>query len=202
MFRNLLPVRGNSDICKSKAVEICCNNCGLGYSGAFIELPCATPLEQWQLLFPAHLSHFPLHVVPTENMDKASGIPKWAGESEVGNTTNPTHHAQVLFGLLPFLVSIERISRDQGVLQDHAAWDTELISKGCALLINDPGIAEGFRENFSILKLVLEFLQKWKGMAKLCPRIEGYWRNLVGGCVCIYMYVCPGSLPTINFNKR
>lgn len=56
-------------------------------------------------------------------MDKASGIPKLAGESEVGTTTIPTHHAQVLFGLLPFLVSIDRISGDQGVLQDHAAWD-------------------------------------------------------------------------------
>lgn len=72
--------------------------------------------------------------------------------------------------------------------------DTELIRKGCALLKNDPGIAEGFRENFSILKLVLEFLQKWKGMAKLCPCIEGYWRNLVGGCVCVSICVCAQGL--------
>lgn len=70
-------------------------------------------------------------------------------------------------------------------------WDTKLIQKGCALLINDPGLAEGFRENFSILKLVLEFLQKWEGMVKLCPWIEGYWRNLIWGvCVCVCVCIC------------
>jgi len=78
-------------------------------------------------------------------------------------------------------------------------WDTKPIHKGCALLVNDPGKAEGFRETFSILKVVLEFLQEWEGIVKLCQWIEGYWRNLMGG-VCVCVYVSPGSLPTIIFN--
>lgn len=67
--------------------------------------------------------HFPLHVVHTENVDKAREILKQGDESEVGNTTNFIHHAQVLLEFLPLLVSsVERISADHSVLLDHAAW--------------------------------------------------------------------------------
>lgn len=70
-----------------------------------------------------HTFPFPLHVVHTENVDKASEVLKQGDESEVGNTTNFIHHAQVLLEFLPLLVSsVERISVDHSVLLDHAAW--------------------------------------------------------------------------------
>lgn len=172
-----------------------------------MKLPCATLLEQRQLPFPTHFSLFLLHLLHSENMDKANEILKWAGETEVRNTTNPTRLAQMPFGLLASLVSVERISADHGVLgaMQHGSegmgpWtDTQ---GRCPPYITDPEIAGGFRETFRMLKLVLEFLQKWKAVAKLCSWMEGYWRNLMWGCSCVYTYLCPGSLPTINFNKQ
>lgn len=88
-----------------------------------MELPCATPLEQWLLPVPAHFSHFLLHMVHTENVDEESEVLKQADKSEVGKPTNFIHCAQVLFEFLPLLVSpVEGISADHSALLDHAAW--------------------------------------------------------------------------------
>lgn len=43
-------------------------------------------------------------------------------------------------------------------------------TQGCAFLINDPGIAEGGNENFSVLKLVLYCLQMWQATTSVWKR--------------------------------
>lgn len=68
-------------------------------------------------------SHFPLHMVHTENVDEASEVLKQPDESEVEKPTNFIHCVQVLFEFLPLHVSsVEGISADRSALSDHAAW--------------------------------------------------------------------------------
>lgn len=138
--------------CKSKALEIYFNNCGLGHTCVFHGASlCYASL--------AHLFPFLLHVVCTENMDEASGKPEWAGELELGNTINPTLCAQSPFGILPLLGSLARFSGNPKMgpwRLGLKGWDTKRIHKEWALFISDPGTAEGFKENFNVLKLVLD----------------------------------------------
>lgn len=159
--------------CKSKALEIYFNNCRLGHTCVFHEtFLCYASL--------AHLFPFLLHVVCTENMDEASGKSEWAGELELGNTINPTLCVQSSFAILPLLDSLARFS---GIPKmgpwslGLKGWDTKLIHKEWALFISDPGTAEGFKENFNVLKLVLDAVSPSE-VAESSQILPMHWRVL------------------------
>lgn len=170
----------------SEAVKICCSNCGQGHTCVFMQLVCA--------ILPQNTSPpFSFTWFYRKKMDKAGRKLKLVNWKWGVPAIPPT----VLKPLWEFLSldSSESFSGNLSMGPLSQVWKDRTLNwyTRMAFLINDPGIAEGCKENFSVLNLVLLCLQKRQAMTSV-------WKNeiLVLRCKPALSFSCWGkTMPSV-----